>query len=299
MEENGLQEQNCGVTKGIIGAIIGDIVGSRFEWDNYRATDFEFAHEECFFTDDSVMTIAVAEWLMAKDMKYTNRYIYDHAGDDLAPILREWGLRYPNAGYGGMFYFWIFSRGTNLHKPYNSYGNGSGMRVSPVGFYARSLKEALKLAEESAEVTHNHPEGIKGAQTIASAIYLARMGKSKQEIKEYIESEFDYDLSRTCDEIRPDYCFNETCQGCCPEAIIAFLESDDYESAVRLAVSLGGDSDTIACMTGSIAAAFYGVPDELVAKFLPYLSDEMRTVLDNFEKMLADRQKRSFGVIME
>jgi ADP-ribosylglycohydrolase len=165
-----------------------------------------------------------------------------------------------------------------MHKPYNSYGNGSGMRVSPVGFYARSLKEALKLAEESAEVTHNHPEGIKGAQTIASAIYLARMGKSKQEIKEYIEDEFDYDLSRTCDEIRPDYCFNETCQGCCPEAIIAFLESEDYESAVRLAVSLGGDSDTIACMTGSIAAAFYGVPDELVAKFLPYLSDEMRTV---------------------
>ena len=266
MEEKGLQVQDCKVTKGIIGAIIGDIVGSRFEWDNYRATDFEFAHEECFFTDDSVMTIAVAEWLMAKDMKYTNRYIYDHAGDDLAPILREWGLRYPNAGYGGMFYFWIFSRDTNMHKPYNSYGNGSGMRVSPVGFYARSLKEALKLAEESAEVTHNHPEGIKGAQAIASAIYLARMGKSKQEIKEYIESEFDYDLSRTCDEIRPDYCFNETCQGCCPEAIIAFLEGKSFIDVIRTAVSLGGDCDTLTCIAGSVAEAFYGVPEELKAE---------------------------------
>jgi ADP-ribosylglycohydrolase len=264
---------------------------SASEIDNIKTKEFDLFNKRCTVTDDSVMSVAVAE-MCIKGYVPNNKEM-------IIKTFKKWGQLYPNAGYGGMFYFWIFSRDTNLHKPYNSYGNGSGMRVSPVGFYARSLKEALKLAEESAEVTHNHPEGIKGAQAIASAIYLARMGKSKQEIKEYIEDEFDYDLSRTCDEIRPDYCFNETCQGCCPEAIIAFLESDDYESAVRLAVSLGGDSDTIACMTGSIAAAFYGVPDELVAKFLPYLSDEMRTVLDNFEKMLADRQKRSFGVIME
>ncbi len=255
--------------KGIIGAIIGDIVGSRFEWNNCRSTDFEFLTEQCTFTDDTVMTIAVAKWLTTKE--------------SLSDIMRNWGKAYPERGYGGMFYQWLFSRDPEMQKPYNSFGNGAGMRVSPCGFYACSLEQAHQLAKESADVSHNHPEGVKGAQSIAAAIYLARSGRSKAEIKSYIESTFGYDLSRTCDEIRPAYQFNETSQGSCPEAIIAFFESDSYESAVRLAVSLGGDSDTIACMTGGIAAAYYGVPDEIINSTLPFLPQEMIDVIQHFE----------------
>ena len=193
--------------KGIIGAIIGDIVGSRFEFNNYRSTDFEFLNDRCFFTDDSVMTIAVADWVTNK--RQTDRH--------LALYLREWGRKYPNRGYGGMFLRWLLSK--ELSSPYNSFGNGSAMRVSPCGFYAQSLDEALFLAKQSAEVTHNHPEGIKGAQSVAAAIYLAKTGSTKAIIKEYIENNFGYDLSRTCDEIRRVYKFNETCQETCPEAI--------------------------------------------------------------------------------
>lgn len=252
--------------RGIIGAIIGDIVGSRFEWSNTKKTDFELMVPWSKFTDDTVMTVAVAEWLKA--------------GGDLSATMQKWGRRYPGAGYGGMFSVWLDS---DDPKPYNSYGNGSAMRVSPVGFYAKSLEEALELAKSTAEVSHNHPQGIKGAQAIASSIYLALNGKSKEEIKKYVETEFGYNLHRSCDDIRPAYRFDVTCQGSCPQAIIAFLDSSDFESAIRLAVSLGGDSDTIACMTGGIAAAFYGVPSDLITKVKEYLPDDIVQVIEKFE----------------
>lgn len=255
--------------KGIIGAIIGDVVGSRFEWLNTKKTDFDLFAPGSKFTDDTVMTVAVAEWLAT--------------GGDLASIMQKWGRRYPGAGYGGMFSIWLEKEPP---KPYNSYGNGSAMRVSPVGFYAKSLEEALELAEATAEVSHNHPQGIRGAQSIAASIYLALNGKSKDEIREYVETEFGYNLHQSCDDIRPTYRFDVTCQGSCPQAIIAFLESYDYESAIRLAVSLGGDSDTIACMAGGIAAAFYGVPDNIVVKAREYLSEDIIKTIESFEAIL-------------
>lgn len=254
--------------KSIIGAIIGDIVGSRFELVECKSTEFELFNNRSQFTDDTVMTIAVADWLL---------------GRDLVESMRDWGRRYPYSGYGGMFFNWLFSPEKQL--PYNSFGNGSGMRVSPVGFYARSLDEVLDLAQKSAEVAHNHPEGTKGAQAIASSIYIARNGKSKNEILKYIEQTFGYDLHRSCNDIRPSYGFDVTCQGSCPEAIIAFLDSTDYESAIRLAVSLGGDSDTIACMTGGIAAAFYGVPNAIIEHAKKYLTDDMLEVIRKFDNV--------------
>lgn len=269
------QEEKQMNRKGIIGAIIGDIAGSRFEWNNCKSTQFEFFTPACRFTDDSVMTIAVADWLASHN--------------DLSETMHKWGNHYPHAGYGGMFRRWLFSMSPETHKPYNSFGNGSGMRVSPCGFYARSIEEALDLARQSAEITHNHPEGIKGAQAIASAIFLAQKGESKQTIKDYIEKTFGYDLHRTLDEIRPNYDFDVTCQGSCPEAILAFLESSNYESAIRLAISLGGDSDTIACMAGGIAAAFYGVPDALIGQAEAFLDSNMTGAIHAFEMTMSDR----------
>ena len=257
------------MTKGIIGAIIGDIVGSRFEWNNYKDTDFELFTDACEFTDDTVMTVAVADWLVS-------------AGS-LPHIMSDWAYKYPTRGYGIKFFNWLFM--DKEHRPYNSFGNGSGMRVSPVGFYAQSLEETLELANISAVISHNHPEGIKGAQAIASAVYMARTGCSKKDIRNYIEQTFDYNLQRSCDDIRPTYKFNMTCQNSCPEAIIAFMDSWDYESAIRLAVSLGGDSDTIACMTGGIAAAYYGVPDNLIEQTRRYLPDEMLEVINKFDSL--------------
>ncbi len=233
---------------GLLGAIIGDIVGSRFEWNNHKSTIFNLFTPSNKFTDDTVMTIAIADWLLH--------------GESLVDAMKDWAAKYPNRGYGSKFWQWLFI--WRNKEPYNSYGNGSAMRVSPCGYFAQTLDEALDLAKQSAELTHNHPEGIKGAQAIAASVFLARQQIAKTEIRDYIESTFDYNLHRTCNEIRPIYEFNMTCQGSCPEAIIAFLESSDYESAIRLAVSLGGDSDTIACMTGGIAAAYYGIPDEIV-----------------------------------
>ena len=271
--------------KGIIGAIIGDIVGSRFEFNNYRSTDFEFLNDRCFFTDDSVMTIAVADWVTNK--RQTDRH--------LALYLREWGRKYPNRGYGGMFLGWLLSK--ELSSPYNSFGNGSAMRVSPCGFYAQSLDEALFLAKQSAEVTHNHPEGIKGAQSVAAAIYLAKTGSTKAIIKEYIENNFGYDLSRTCDEIRRVYQFNETCQETCPEAIIAFLESHDYESAIRLGISLGGDSDTIGAITGGIAAAYYGIPNSIIEEVKRFIPFEFIDIVEKFENSMNTEKRISADII--
>lgn len=257
---------------GIIGAIIGDIVGSFYEFFNCKSTGISMFTPGTRFTDDTVMTIAVADWLLS--------------GVPLQNTMADWGREYPDRGYGGMFYEWLFC--SEDRRPYNSFGNGAGMRVSPCGYYAKSLEEALELARQSAEVTHNHPEGIKGAQAIAAAIFLARQHKPKDEIRDYIERTFGYNLHRTCDDIRPAYQFDETCQGACPEAIIAFLDSHDYESAIRLAVSLGGDSDTIACMAGGIAAAYYGIPSWMVKYVVTeYLPQYMLDVIERFDEACA------------
>lgn len=231
----------------MLGAILGDIVGSKYEFDNIKTKEFPFVSRGCTFTDDTVMTIAVARAVMR---------MHKEGCDFTKAVVEEMkllGNEYIRVGYGGRFYLWLKS---DSPRPYNSYGNGSAMRVSPCGLYAKNLEEALKLAKESAEVTHNHPEGIKGAQAVAAAIYLAKSKKSKEEIAGYIRENF-YPMEETLDEIRPYYDFNESCQGSVPQAITAFLESKSFEDAIRNAVSIGGDSDTIAAITGSIALAFY------------------------------------------
>ena len=263
---------------GILGAVVGDIVGSTHEFLQTKSTDFDFYTDNNHYTDDSVMTIAVANWLISTPKPVSN--------DTLPAIMRKWGRKNPLAGYGRMFRRWLMSDYEADQRPYNSFGNGAGMRVSACGFFAKSLDEALHLAKLSAEVSHNHPEGIKGAQAIASAIFLARQHLPKETIREYIAREFGYDMDRSYDGIRPDYDFNETCQGSCPEAIIAFLDSSDFEDAIRLAISLGGDSDTIGAMTGGIAAAYYGIPDKIARKALDYLPGDMIEVLVEFKKVI-------------
>ena len=235
----------------MLGAIIGDIIGSSHEFNSIKTTKFNLFDKKSRYTDDSAMTMAVAEWLL-DDTERTHKVLEDK--------MVKYGSLNPDAGYGGMFFGWLFlperffKSGKRL--PYNSFGNGSAMRVSAVGWLFETLEETERVAEISASITHNHSEGIKGAQATAAAIWMARNGKSKAEIKDYISAKYGYNLDRTCDEIRPDYDFDVTCQGSVPEAIIAFLESSDYESTVRLAVSLGGDSDTpTACSTPRISSA--------------------------------------------
>lgn len=248
-------------SKTIIGAIAGDVIGSVYEWHNVKTTDFKLFSRLSKFTDDTVLTVAVADSILNKK--------------DFAKTIWDYGRNYFDRGYGGNFRKWLKSED---RKPYGSYGNGSAMRASATGFAASSLEEALELAKQSAEVTHNHKEGIKGAQATAAAIFLAKTAKSKQEIKEYISETFAYDLAFTLDSIRESYTFDVSCQGSVPQAIVAFLESEDYETAIRLAISIGGDSDTIACITGGIAAAFYNkIPEnilELVSEKLPNRFDD-------------------------
>jgi ADP-ribosylglycohydrolase len=252
----------------MIGAIAGDIIGSPYEMHNITATDFPLFQSLSRFTDDTVLTVAVADVIL-------------HGGD-YAEAFRRYYALYPHAGYGPGFRHWAGSEGRG---PYNSFGNGSAMRVSPVGFAFNSLEEVLSEAKKSAEVTHNHPESIKGAQAAACAIYLARDGESKANIKAYIHKTFQYDLSEPLDSIRHHYSFDMTCQGSVPQAITAFLESDDYEDAVRKAISIGGDSDTIACIAGGIAEAFYGgVPDEIVRAVRSILDERLNAVVDEFER---------------
>ena len=238
----------------MLGAIIGDIAGSLYEFASPKTKDIELFADGSRLTDDSMMTLAVgcacAKSDLGDEEDFKSWVIY---------YMRKIGREFPSAGYGYHFFRWIKS---DFMGAYNSFGNGSAMRVSPVAWAAQSLEEAEKLAKWSAEVTHNHPEGIKGAQAIAAAIYLARMGKSKAEIKDYIEKQY-YMLDFTLDEIRPTYEFNVTCQGSVPQAIQCFLESTDFEDAIRNAISLGGDGDTIAAMTGAIAEGYYGIPDEI------------------------------------
>ena len=256
----------------MLGAIIGDIVGSVYEWDNIKTKDFPLFVQNCEFTDDTVMTIAVAEGLMNGGRP-----------DDYVNAIKRIGRMYPNSGYGGRFNVWLFS---DDNKPYNSWGNGSAMRVSPVGWIFDSLEATECAAEISASVTHNHPEGVKGAQATAAAIFLARNGKSHEEIKTYIEEKYGYDLKRTLNEIRPIYKFNESCMETVPEAITAFLESKDFEDAIRNAISLGGDSDTLAAITGSIAEAAYGVPDEIRAKAISFLDFPLLEVFNRWQNIV-------------
>ena len=263
------------------GAILGDIIGSPFEFDRGDKTkNFDLFSEGCDFTDDSVMTIAVGEALLVVGSEATVKEIEDA----VASNMQDWGKRYPHAGYGGSFRHWLKE---NNPKPYGSYGNGSAMRVSAAGWLYDSIERTREVARATANVTHNHPEGIKGAEATASAIYMARNESSKEEIKEYIEREFHYNLDRTLDEIRPGYHMDETCQRTVPEAIIAFLESQDFEDAIRNAVSLGGDTDTLGAITGSIAEAFYGISDVLIAECRSRLDEGlMMDILDEFDHTL-------------
>jgi ADP-ribosylglycohydrolase len=250
----------------MLGAIAGDVIGSVYEAHPIKSTDFPLFGPHSQFTDDTVLTVATAYSILERC--------------DYAEAFRTFGRRYPRAGYGGAFYHWLFSSHSG---PYNSWGNGSAMRVSPVGFAVESIDAVLEEAERSASVTHNHPEGIKGAQATALAVFLARKGENKDSIKTEMERRFNYDLSRTLDDIRPEYLFDVSCQGSVPESITAFLESKDFEDAVRKAVSLGGDSDTMACIAGGIAHAFYRkIPEDIAANVRERLPAEFLEVIDRF-----------------
>jgi ADP-ribosylglycohydrolase len=250
----------------MIGAIAGDIIGSVYEFHPIKTTDFPLFKTDSFFTDDSVLTIALAESILT--------------GKPYLDVMLAYVKRYPGAGYGGRF--WSWSQGAE-HLPYNSFGNGAAMRISPVGFAYSTLEEVLKQAEKATAITHNHPEGIKGGLATAAAIFLARKGNSKDIIKAYIQSTFQYNLDRKLDDIRPSYGFDESCQGTVPEAIIAFLESDSYERTIRKAVSLGGDADTLACIAGGIAQAFYGgIPTEVEMEAYNRLDEKLAKVVKEF-----------------
>ncbi len=251
----------------MLGAIAGDIIGSVFERSPVKTTDFDLFSPGSTFTDDTVLSVAVA-WAILEKRDY---------GD----AIKAFGRRYPGAGYGGTFYQWMQSTDST---PYGSWGNGSAMRVSPVGFAFDHTDAVLEQAAETARVTHNHPEGIKGAQATALAVFMARQGRSKPEIRSEIAGRFGYDLDRSLDEIRPGYRFDVSCQGSVPEALLSFLESRDYEEAVRNAISLGGDSDTLACIAGGAAHAFYReIPPEIVAGVRRRLPEEFLGILDRFE----------------
>jgi ADP-ribosylglycohydrolase len=250
----------------MLGAIAGDIIGSVYEGRPVKTTDFPLFHDFSTFTDDTVLTIATADAVL-------------HA-HDYALSFKKYARKYPNAGYGAAFYDWMLS---SEAEPYNSWGNGSAMRVSPVGFAFDSPQEVMEEAKKSAEVTHNHSEGVKGAQATALSIFLARKGETKEAIKEDVAGRFHYDLDRSLEEIRPTYGFDISCQGSVPESIIAFLESISVEDAIRKAISLGGDSDTMACIAGGIAQAFYKeIPSGMADEVRRRLPEEFLGVIDAF-----------------
>ncbi|MGN1450888.1 MAG: ADP-ribosylglycohydrolase family protein [Eubacteriales bacterium] len=261
------------------GAILGDIVGSPYEFDmGNKCKDFPLFSENSAYTDDTVMTIAVADAFMGApedDGEIRRR---------LVESMQRFGRLFPGAGYGGMFCKWLKS---DNPRPYGSWGNGSAMRVSSAAWLYRDLYTVRRMAALSAEVTHNHPEGVKGAEAVAAAVFLARTGNSKVRIKAYIEDAFGYDLSRTCDEIRPEYRHVESCQGTVPEAITAFLEGESFEDVIRTAVSLGGDCDTLTCIAGSIAEGFYGVPEELKRECRSRLPGKLLEALKKFDFLKA------------
>ena len=257
----------------MLGAIIGDIVGSRFEWNNIKTKEFDFLTYQCFVTDDSIMSLAIAKAII--DCKGD----YNNLSKLAVSCMQEIGRPYPDCGYGGMFREWMYS---DDPQPYNSFGNGAAMRVSACGFAASTLEEAKLLSKKVTEVTHNHPEGIKGAEATAVAIYLAKTGKNILEIRDYINDNY-YPMNFTLDGIRDSYEFNETCQGTVPQAIMAFLESTSFEDAIRNAISIGGDSDTIAAITGGIAEAYYGIPTDIRKHALTFLDERLMKILVDFE----------------
>ena len=265
----------------MLGAIIGDTVGSVYEFNNIKTTDFQLFGPRNSYTDDSVMTMAVARWLLDDPQ---------HGSGTLEHALVSFASRYPcpMGGYGGMFYKWLFMpKSLGLggeRRPYNSWGNGSAMRCSACGWMFDTLEETERVAGLSAAITHNHPEGVKGAQATAAAIFMARNGKSKEEIRSYVSTRYGYKLSRTCDEIRRVYGWDSSCQGTVPEAMVAFFDSTDFESAIRLAVSLGGDSDTLACITGGIAEAYYkAISDDIALKIWELVPDDFKNILKETE----------------
>lgn len=275
------------------GAILGDIIGSPFEFDRGDKTkDFKLFSRRSHFTDDSVMTLAVCEALLKVGQDATVKEIEDA----VISSMQSWGRRYPHEGYGGYFRRWLTARHP---EPYNSFGNGSAMRVSAAGWLYDSLEKTRVVAKATANVTHNHPEGIKGAEATASAIFMARNGSSKEEIKKYIENEFHYDLNRTLDEIRPSFHMDETCQKTVPEAIIAFLEARDFEDAIRNAVSLGGDTDTLGAITGSIAEAYYGIPEWLISECRNRINKDMRDVVDAFYSLVREDDSPNTNQMIE
>ena len=264
----------------MIGSIIGDIVGSVYEFtpNNIKTKQFEFFNPNGSYTDDSILTFATADWLL-------------HGGE-VANYYSKYGEKYPwpMGGYGGGFKLWLVrSIRQQDYRPYNSCGNGSAMRVGPVGWAFDTIEEILAKAKESAECTHNHPEGIKGAQATALAIMMARHGCDKNEIRSEIEKRFEYDLQFTCEQIRPTYTWGWTCQDSVPQAIVAFLDGEDYEDSIRNAISIGGDSDTIGCITGSIAEAYFGVPADLRNSAMNYLPEEFQSIISEFENKFGNK----------
>jgi ADP-ribosylglycohydrolase len=255
----------------MLGAICGDVIGSVHEWTSTKTKEFPLFVPASTFTDDSVLTFAVADWILS--------------GDDLTGLFHSYFHAYPGRGYGGFFMGWATRKD---RMPYQSYGNGAAMRVSPVGFAFDTLEEVLEWGERSAAPTHDHAEGIRGAQATAAAIFLARKGRTKEEIRTGIASRFGYDVDARLDDIRPTYRFNETCQGTVPQAIIAFAESTSWEDAVRNAISLGGDADTLACITGAIAEAHYGgVPRHVSRPVLSVLDRRLNGILERFRQRFA------------
>ena len=272
----------------MLGSIIGDTAGSVYEFNNIKTMDFPFFSEKSDYTDDSIMTMAVADWLL-KDPT--------HGMDTLEASLISFAKKYPcpMGGYGGMFFRWLF-RSDGKREPYNSWGNGSAMRASANGWMFDTLEETERVAGLSAAITHNHPEGIKGAQSTAAAIFMARNGSSKEEIRSYITEKYGYNLNRTCDEIRPVYGWDGSCQGTVPEAMVAFFDSTDFESAIRLAVSLGGDSDTLACITGGIAEAFYKeIPAPIAKGIWSLLPEDFKAILKEMEARTSYRLPELFS----
>ena len=263
----------------MLGASIGDIAGSRFEWDNIKVKEFEFFSRWTSFTDDTVMTVAVAKALLESRPNYQN------LSENVIKYMQEFGCKYTHRGYGSHFGQWLH---TPNPQPYNSWGNGAAMRVSACGFIGKDMDEVKELSRIVTEVSHNHPEGLKGAEAVATAIYLARTGHSKEAIRGFVEKYY-YNLDFTLDEIRPSYHFDVSCQGSVPQAIEAFLEADTFEDAIRNAISIGGDSDTIAAITGGIAEAYFGIPEEMKIKAKTYMDEDMIKIIDEFYATIQDR----------
>ena len=264
----------------MLGSIIGDIVGSIYEFHNIKTKEFPLFDERCDYTDDSILTIATAKWILEGGSQSDSAGYYFRYG---------FNYQHPKGGYGGGFYKWLLRAEDGDFSPYNSCGNGSAMRVGPVGWAFNTEEEVLLYARCSAESTHNHPEGIKGAQATALCILLARQGETKESIRQTIVQKFGYDLNFTCDGIRDTYEWGGLCQNTVPQAIVAFLDGTDFEDCIRNAISIGGDSDTLACITGSIAEAFYGIPQEIYDKALEYLTPHFRNVVKEFEEKFGSK----------